>query len=214
MDKITRYGAHALSYIVSALTVVAGTNPALLPPGWLPYVGLAGVILTGVHGQATGVAPVAKDTLAAAKAVMVLMTCLLVTAVMSTALTACATAPTATEQSATGVAVNIIAGRAIQREDADPGVWKARAAGYKAAAVRLQTVNAGGTATVATLVAELQPLIAKLGPADQNAARILVAALTPYIQEQANANPAVAQTSERLSYILATFIAACEAYGA
>lgn len=214
MEKITAYGAHALAYIVSSLTVIAGTNPALLPPSWLPYIGLAGVILTGVHGQATGVAPVAAVAAKAAKTAVMLMACVLVAGVAVTSLTACKTAPTVKEQSIVAIAINVAAGRAIQRDDAVPAVWKARAEQYKAAAVRLQSVNDAGTATVASLVAEVQPLIEKLGPADQLAARSLLAGLTPYLQEQVNANEDLKNSRERVSYILATFITACEAYGA
>ncbi len=141
--------------------------------------------------------------LAALAAVVILTGC---------SLAGCKTAPTATEQSAVTVAVYIVAGHAIKRDDVVPAIWAARAARYKAAAVMLQTTNDAGDATIATLAADLAPLLDKLNPTDRLAADGLIAALTPYLQAQVDANPEVGYSRERLSTILAALIRACDAY--
>lgn len=130
------------------------------------------------------------------------------------ALCACTTAPTANQQAGIQVSVDVATGFAIQQKDADPGVWKARAIAYKSIALQLQAINSAGNSTLATLAADLQPLIAKLPPVDQLAARSLVAGLTPYLNAQLRDNPTVAATQTALASILTEFILACETYGA
>jgi hypothetical protein len=210
VDKVKSYGAHALAYVVSGLTVVAGLDPNLLPDNLKVYVGVAGLLLTAVHNVQAANAP-KPGTITSVAKVLALFA---FSVMLASSLVACKTAPTVKEQSAVAVAINIATGRAIQQNDTDAKVWKARAVQYKAIAVRLQAVNDAGTATVATLGAELQPLIAKLGPADQLAARSLLAAVTPYLQEQANANADLGNIHERVTYMLAVFVTACDAYGA
>lgn len=211
MESVQKFGAHVLSYAMSGLAFVAGIDPSLLAahPKAAAAVGAAGLILTAIHNVQTAGAPKPGTVTTIAKALLPVA----LGVMFAASLVACKTAPTVKEQSVVAVSVNIAAGRAIQQNDSDPAVWKTRAASYKSIALRIQTVNDASTATIATLGAELQPLIAKLGPADQLAARSLIAAVTPYLQEQADANADVANVRERVSYILATFITACEAYG-
>lgn len=214
MDKIKSYGLHGLSYVMSALAVVAGLDPAVLAaiggPKALAVAGLAGAIVTGAHNVAVAGAP--KPGSVALKSVAAFMLAVMLgTSVML--MSGCATAPTPTQQSAALVAVNIAAGQAIQGSDHDPAVWKARAVKYKAIAVQLQTVNDAGNATIATLAADLQPLIAKLEPREQLAANALVAAVTPYLQEKLK-SPEVDNARESIAVLLSAVVRACEAYGA
>lgn len=125
---------------------------------------------------------------------------------------ACTTPPTAGQQAGIQVAVDVATGLAIQQKDSDPAVWKARAAQYRAIATQLQTLNSMGTATLATLAADLQPMIGQLPPAEQLAARSLVAALTPYLNAQLRDNPTLATTQAAVGAILAEFILACDTY--
>lgn len=215
MDKIKAYGAHGVAYLVSALTMVAGLDPAVLAavggPKALAAAGLAGAIVTGIHNIAVAGAP--KPGSVALKSFTGVL-CAVMLGVAMLTMSACQTAPTAKQQSATVVGVNIAASFAIQKDDHDPAVWKARAVKYKAIALRLQTVNDAGNATLATLAGELQPLIAKLDPAEQNAANAFVAAMVPYLQDRANSSEAVAHTQEAVTDLLAAVVKACEAYGA
>lgn len=127
----------------------------------------------------------------------------------------CAATPTAKEQVAVAVVVNIAAGRAIQRSDTDTAVWAARATEYKTIAVQIREASKDSNATVATLGLELRALVAKnLGPANQIAANAVIAAVTPYLQQEAADHPNVANVTARLSYMLDQFIMTCDAYGA
>jgi hypothetical protein len=126
----------------------------------------------------------------------------------------CATLPTANQQAGIIVSVDVAAGLAIQQKDTDPVKWHARAAEYKVIAVQLKTLNDAGTATLATLAADLAPLVAKLPPADQLAATALEAALVPYLQSQIPGNANVQNVQTTVGVILDTLISACEAYGA
>lgn len=214
MDKIKSYGLHVLSYVMSALAFYAGLDPTVLAavggPKALAAAGLAGAIVTGVHNVMVAGTPKPGEVVVKAH----WLATLVVAAVATVMLVGCATPQTAKEQSAIVVSVNLAAGFAIQQDDRDPAVWKARATKYKDIALKLQTVNDAGTATVATLAAELQPLVAKLDPAEQNAARAFIAAVTPYLQDQANSNAQVANTRERVATLLDAVIAACSDYGA
>jgi hypothetical protein len=128
------------------------------------------------------------------------------------ALSGCKTLPNATQQAAASVVVDVAAGLAIQQGSPDPAVWKARAIGFKAIATVLLQKNSA--TTLASLQAELLPLVAKLGPADVLAANALVAALTPVLQQQLGANPTVANTQAAVAVVLNDIITACNAYGA
>lgn len=128
------------------------------------------------------------------------------------ALVACKTLPTGSQQAGIAAAVDIAAGLAIQQGSSDPAVWKARAAQFEAAAKALQSVNAAGPTTLQAIMADLQPYIAKLGPADVLAANALVAALTPIIQQQLGTNPTLATTQAEIALILGDVISACAAY--
>jgi hypothetical protein len=212
VDKIQSYGAHAVAYVGSLLALVAGLDPTMFAghPKIIATIGAAGLILTAAHNVNAAGTPKPGSVSTVAKVLALFV----VSVLTVSSLVACKTAPTAKEQSAVTVAVYVVAGRAIRDNDSVPAVWKARAEKYKAAAIRLRDVNEAGTATLATLTAELEPLIAKLNPDEQLAARALVAGLTPYLQEQINASETVAVSQERLSYILAALITVCEAYGA
>lgn len=214
MDKFKTYGAHALAYLVSGLTIASKLDPSLLPPDIGVWVGVAGLVLTAGHNVvvASGVKP--GDVVSVVKSFAMFAVAVMFAVTLAGSLAACQTAPTATQQSVAVVAVNIAAGQAIQRQDHDPAVWKARAVQYKAIAVQLQGVNDAGNATIATLAADLQPLVDKLPPADQLAANSLIAAVTPFLQDKVNSSETVAHTREAVAVLLSAVVKACEAYGA
>lgn len=133
-------------------------------------------------------------------------------ALASLPLVACKTLPTGAQQAGIAAAVDIAAGLAIQQGSTDPAVWKVRATQFEAAARSLLAVNAAGPTSLQTIMADIQPFVAKLGPADVLAANALVAALTPIVQQQLGANPTLANTQQEISLILQDVIAACSAY--
>lgn len=123
----------------------------------------------------------------------------------------CKTLPTGSQQAGINAAVDIAVGLAVQ-EGQPQAAWAPRAAQFEAAAKALATVNAAGPTSLQSLMADLQPYIAKLGPADVLAANALVAALTPIVQAQLGTNPTLANTQAEISLILQDVIAACSAY--
>lgn len=216
MDIVKSYLGHLSGYVVAGAVIVSSLDPKLLPPQYSFFTALAGAIVTASHHSYTAGAANAAVTAAANAAQKALTTAapVLLCAFLAVAsLTACKTLPTPTEQAGITVAVDIATGAAIQN-GATPAQYTARAAEFKAIAVMVKTVNDAGTATLATLAADLAPQIAKLPPADQLAAHALVAALTPYLQRQAAANPSLANTQATLDVILQAVIDSCGAYGA
>lgn len=133
-------------------------------------------------------------------------------------LAACSSSPTTTQAAELAVAIDLVTGAAVQQGTSDQAVWKLRAVTFKSAATTLKAVNdAGAGATLATLQADLAPLIAKLGPADVLAANALVTALTVIIQQQIGTGTAagkLAATQATVDIILSDVISACAAYGA
>jgi hypothetical protein len=125
----------------------------------------------------------------------------------------CKTAPTAQESAGITVAVDIATAAAIQN-GAQPAEYKARAANFKSIAVTVKAVNDAGTATLATLAADLEPQISKLPPPDQLAAHALVAALKPYLDAELQGNDGLKNVQTTLDVILQAVIDSCAAYGA
>lgn len=216
-DKVKVYGAHAIAYALGALTIVAGLKG--LPPQYLWVPGVASIILTALNnvavakanGSAPSVTTVAKVLLPAACLGLIILSA-------SAGLVACTTTPTQNQQTGIAVAVEVATGAAIQSGTSDPTVWKTRAIAYKAAALSIKAVNDGGTgATLASLQAVLQPLIAKLPPADQLAANALVTALATIIQAQLGSGTTtatVANLQTTVDLILTDVINTCTVYGA
>jgi hypothetical protein len=210
MSQVTSFwaknGAHLLLYTTSALALVAQYAPALVPSGGIAAAAVATALLGVIH-QFNGksqppAAPLVK--------MLVLFTCGLL---LVGGLQGCKTVPTAQQQSLITAAVDVATGAAIQHGTSDPVVWTQRAAKYKAIATQLQQINAAGSLTLATLAADLQPQIAKLGPADALAANALVAALTPFVQQQIAANPSVGNAQTVISAFLDAVIQSCTVYG-
>jgi hypothetical protein len=148
-----------------------------------------------------------------AKLVLVALTVALTLGAMSQ-LTACATLPTATQDAAITTTVSIATGFAIQQKDTDAKVWQTRAQQIKLIALELKSVNDSGSASLATLAADLQPQIQKLGPADVLAVNSLVAVLTPLLNQQIQNNPKVGNTQVAVDSILTAVITTCAAFGA
>jgi len=123
----------------------------------------------------------------------------------------CATTPNATEQSAIAVATDLATGYAIEKGLTFQADKVARAARYEAIAKQLQTLNTAGTLTMATLAADLTPLVMQLPPADQLAANALIAALTPWVQQQLQ-NPKVANAQATIGIFLSSVVQACATY--
>jgi len=57
VEKVKSYGAHALTYALSVLTIVAGTSPQSIPASWLPWIGAASLALGGAHNAWAAGAP-------------------------------------------------------------------------------------------------------------------------------------------------------------
>lgn len=117
-----------------------------------------------------------------------------------------------TTQAAVAAAIDIAVGVAVQQGSNDQAVWKARAAQFESAAKAVQAVNAAGVSSLTTLQADLQPFIAKLGPADVLAANALVAALTPILQQLIGTNPTVGTVQTDVGLVVADVINACKVY--
>lgn len=216
-DLVKSYAGHLGGYLVAAATIVSGLDPKLVPPQYSFITAIAGlVIVASHHGYSAGIsgAAVSAAANAAAKALTTAVVPMVLCAVLvGAALTGCKTLPTPTQQAGITVAVDIATGAAIQN-GGTTATWKARAVKFKAIAVTVKQVNDAGTATLATLAADLNPQLALLPPADQLAAHALVAALQPYIDNEVAANPDLATTRAALDVILQAVIDSCNAYGA
>lgn len=218
-DIFGSYLGHLAGYVLAGADIVSKINPSLIPPQYGILVSVAGLVtIASHHGYQAGTAGIQAAVDAATKALtsapVKIAAMLLLAVAIPIGLSACKTAPTATQQSQIVLAVDVASGVAIQQRDTDPAKWMARAVSYKAIATELKAVNDAGTATLATLAADLQPLVAKLPPADQLAASALVAALTPYLNQQTQSNPQVANIRATVDVILQAVIDSCDAYGA
>lgn len=216
MNHLKTYPGHLLLYVVGAFDFVSQLPAMGVLTPYAPYITAAGVIAGSLHhAYQTGAAAGVVQTVAQTPAKLVMAALMIgLTLGVGSQLTACASAPTANQQAGIVVSVDIAAGLAIQQHDTDPVKWKARATEYKSIAVELKTVNDAGGATLATLAADLAPLVAKLPPADQLAASALEAALIPYLQSQIPGNANVQNAQTTVDVVLSALISACEAYGA
>lgn len=212
MNHVKAYPAHLALYLIGAVDFLSQV-PALgaLAP-YAPWITAAGAVSAALHHAYTTGAASAVVQAAASAPVKLVVAAMALSVVLG--LTACATAPTVNQQAAIVVSVDVAAGLAIQQKDTDPAKWKARAIDYKAIAFELKTLNDAGGATLATLAADLAPLVAKLPPADQLAANALESALIPYLQSQIPGNANVQNAQSTVDIVLSALISACEAYGA
>lgn len=210
------YLGHLAGYVVATATIVSGLDPKLVPPQYAFLTAVAGTIVAASHhGYTAGIngATVKAAADAATKAITAAAPALLVALVLGVGLVGCKTLPTPTEQAGISVAVDIATGAAIQN-GGTADVWKARAVKFKAIAVSVKSINDAGTATLATLAADIAPQLATLPPADQLAAHALVAAIQPYLDQEVAANPDLANVRATLDTILQAVIDSCAAYGA
>jgi hypothetical protein len=218
MSQFTKFwnknGAHVLLYTTSALALVAQYAPAVVPQYGIMAAAGATALLGILHQVTGGRQPEPPPVVQPPPPVAKLLVLFAVGLLAAGSLQACKTLPTAQQQGVIAAAVDVATGVAIQQGTKDQTVWKERALKFKAVAMQLQAVNASGALSLATLAADLQPQIAKLGPADALAANALVAALTPYVQEQVKANPSLATTQTVVGIFLQSVIDACTVYGA
>lgn len=212
------YLGHLAGYVLAGADIVSKVNPSLLPPQYGILVSVAGlVIIAAHHGYAAGTSGIqaavdaAAATLASAPAKVAVM--LLLALAVPMGLSACKTLPTPTQQAGITVAVDIATAAAIQN-GATPADYKARAAHFKLIATDIKAVNDAGTATLATLAADLEPQIAKLPPPDQLAAHALVAALKPYLDAELQGNDGLKNVQTTLDIVLQAVIDSCITYGA
>lgn len=212
------YLGHLAGYILAGADIISKVNPSLLPPQYGILVSVAGLVTVAAHhGYAAGASGVQAAVDAATKALTstpAKVVAMLLLGVAVPFVGGCATAPTATESAGISVAVDIATAAAIQNGSNDPSAWKSRAVEYKAIAVKVKAVNDAGTATLATLAADLQPQIAKLPPADQLAANVLVTALTPYLNQELQGNAKLQTAQTAVDVIVQAVIDACTTYGA
>lgn len=216
MNTWKNSGAHIVGYLLAVLPVVQQFAPVAIPAYGAAIAGAAGALVLAIHQiqknlDASNTLPQPSGRVSAALPFLFGM---LLAAASMVGLSACKTAPTQTQQSAISIAVDLATGFAIQQGSNDLTVWKSRATQFKAIAIEVEKVNNAGTLTLATLEADLQPLIAKLGPADVLAANALVAALTPYVNQQVAANPTVANIQAAIELLLEAVITTCTQYGA
>jgi hypothetical protein len=218
-DILGRYLGHLAGYIVATATIVSGLDPKLVPPQYAFLTAVAGTIVAASHhGYTAGVTGAAVKAAADAATSAITSTPAKIVAMILLAnaipfIGGCTTLPTPTQQAGITVAVDIATGAAIQN-GGNADIWKARAIKFKAIATSVKQVNDAGTATLATLMADLTPQLALLPPADQLAAHALVAALQPYLDQEIAANPDLAKTRAALDVILQAVIDSCNAYGA
>lgn len=214
-DFVKNYGAHVVGYLVSALSIVAGLPTAGLPPSVIPYVGLAGMLLTGLHS--TQVAPnsvtvKAGDTsitqtgagasAAAAKLLPVVLVCVL----SAIALQGCASVQSFLS-GPTG-AVIVPAGVDVAIATAEQkGVTAAQINRISKAVLAADTSSA---TTVVGLTSAVNAQLAKLNlPAGDTAAfTILETAFDAYIVAKYGSNPTVAQVEADVALFLQAAIAA------
>ncbi len=214
MNVLKSYGAHLAAYLVSAASIVSTLDPKLFPPQYAGLIGIAGLVATAAHnGHAIGAAGVQAAVAAATQAVKTVAPALVLGLALSVGLVGCKTAPTAQQSAGITVAVDIATAAAIQN-GVQPAEYKARAANFKSIAVSVKAVNDAGTATLATLAADLEPQITKLPPPDQIAAHVLVAALKPYLDAELQGNDGLKNVQTTLDVILQAVIDSCAAYGA
>lgn len=211
MNHLKTYPAHLALYLIGALDFVS-TLPAA--GGLAPYTGYitaAGVLAAALHHSfQTGAASAVVQAVGSSSAVKLMLAMVMVVS----GITGCASLPTETQTAATTTAVSLATGFAIQQKDTDSKVWQTRATQIKLIALELQSVNNAGTATLATLAADLQPLVTKLGPADVLAVNSLVAALTPLLNQQITSNPKVGNTQVAVANVIQAVLTTCAAYGA
>lgn len=212
------YLGHLAGYVLAGADIVSKVNPSLLPPQYGILVSVAGLVaIAAHHGYTAGTVGIQAAVDAATKALVSapakVAAMLLLTLAVPMGLSACKTVPTPTQQAGITVAVDIATGAAVQN-GGTAEIWKIRAAKFKAIAVSIKQVNDAGTATLATLAADLEPQLATLPPADQLAAHALVAALQPYLNQEVSANPDLATARATLDVILQAVIDSCATYGA
>lgn len=216
-DIVKSYLGHLGGYVIAAASIVSGLDPKLIPPQYSFLTAIAGLVVVAAHhgyaagstnGAVTAAANAASKVLSTAVVPVVL--CVMLAGL---GLTGCKTPPTPTQQAGITVAVDIATGAAIQN-GVSPAAYQSRAVSFKAIAVKIKGVNDAGSATLATLAADLSPLIAALPPADQLAAHALVAALTPYLEAETAGNPQLGNAQATLDTILQAVIDSCGAYGA
>lgn len=215
MNHLKTYPAHLALYLIGAVDFVSQL-PAIggLAP-YAPYITAAGAVGAALHhAYQSGAASSVVQAVASAPAKLMLAALMVGALLGLSTLTACTTLPTATQDAAITTTVSIATGFAIQQKDTDPKVWQTRAQQIKLIALELKQVNDAGTATLATLAADLQPQVAKLGPAEVIAVNGLVAVLTPLLNDQIAHNPKVGNTQVAVDSILAAVLTTCSAYGA
>lgn len=201
---------HVVNSLAGGLALVAGLDPVLFGP-YAPQAAIA--VGAATIGANVLHAMLAKETATTVPPSVVPALLLGLVLFGAVGIPGCATAPTPTQQAGITVAVDIATAAAIQN-GASPNAYLSRATNFKAIAVEVKALNDAGTATLATLAADIAPLIAKLPPPDQIAAHTLIAALTPYLNAQTASNPNLQNAQATLDSILQAVIDSCGAYGA
>jgi hypothetical protein len=201
--------------VATTVTLIPGVA-AFLPP-WLPAV-LAALAAAHViilpEPTAPGTPPVVQAPKQGGFARVGFLAWLIAACIALAALSSvsCTTLPTnATQQAGLATIVDIAVGVAVQSGQPQ-SAWVSRAAQFEQAAKALQAVNAAGPTTLQTLAADLQPQIAKLGPADVLAANALVSGLQPILTALLGSNPTAAAAQQDIALFLADVIKACALY--
>lgn len=213
MNHLKAYPAHFLLYLVGAVDFIAQI-PAIGPLAqYAPWIGAAAAVAAAIHHSFTSGAASAAAATVVKSGTATLILLGLSLALVGVSVTGCATLPTPTQNAAITTAVTVATGFTIQQKDTDPAKWQSRAKEIKLIALELKSVNDAGSATLATLAADLEPQVAKLGPADVIAVNALVATLTPILQDQIAKNPKIGNTQVAVDMILTAILTTCSAYG-
>jgi len=207
------WGAHALGYILSALSIVAGLDPSVFGAHGLQIVGAAGLVLTFIHQlEHLDSAPAAVGKQGGFARVTMLA--MLAFGVVMLLLQGCVT--TLAQRSTLAAITDAAVIAVVQKGNPPAATETARAAKIKQIAVELQEVNKATAQSLPAVIQAVTPLIASAGlnPAETILAQQLVAALSAQLQAQLGANPKAAEVQTTVGVLLDDVIAACAAYGA
>lgn len=217
MNFLSKYLGHLAAYVVSAASLVAGLDPAIVPPQYSAVVAGAGLITALAHhsykaGAASAVLSAAANAVNASATPVKLMLVVFLLAPMLM-LSGCQTIAPAVQK--VGTAITAPEAQPYIAAGVDVAVATAEAKGVSAAQINsiAKAALAADTGTAATLAAVGQVINAELVklnlPAgDLAAAQILELSFQVAIQKQVGTDPTLALTQAAVADVLKAFIAA------
>lgn len=204
MERLKKFGSHAIAYAVSGLTAVAGLDPSTVPAEWLPYIGLAGMAATGGHNVFAVIKPKFNPAI---KSVFILAVSVLVAASMA----GCAFLKP--ENAALHqIAVQYATGKYI--EAANDGEETARACKVIAVSETVATLTSNEAITLDELEAHALAAVVNtnMSPADRILANTLVAAVVAELRARVDTGVLSEQDRYRVGLVLGWVKQAAEMY--